>query len=67
LQTLYRKDFAIKHDAVDNCPISAKGITAFLEGKYEVSIPALYEKIYSYVKRFIYFPDEAYLIYVILW
>lgn len=59
--------FDIKHDTVDTARFSAKGVTAYLDGKYEVSIPALYEKIYSYVKRFIHFPDETYLSYVSLW
>ncbi len=62
-----QEGFVIKHDTVDTARFSAKGVTAFLDGKYEVSIPALYEKIYSYVKRFIHFPDEAYLNYVSLW
>jgi len=62
-----QEGFDIKHDTVDTARFSAKGVTAFLDDKYEVSIPALYEKIYSYVKRFIHFPDEAYLSYVSLW
>ncbi len=62
-----QEGFDIKHDTVDTARFSAKGVTAFLDGKYEVNIPALYEKIYSYVKRFIHFPDEAYLSYVSLW
>ncbi len=62
-----QEGFVIKHDTVDTARFSAKGVTAFLDGKYEISIPALYEKIYSYVKRFIHFPDEAYLSYVSLW
>ncbi|MBN1871435.1 MAG: bifunctional DNA primase/polymerase [Candidatus Omnitrophica bacterium] len=59
--------FVIKHDTVDTAHFSAKGITAFLDGKYEVDIPGLYKKIYGYVKRFICFPDEAYLSYISLW
>ncbi len=62
-----QEGFVIKHDTVDTARFSAKGVTAFLDGNYKVSIPALYEKIYSYVKRFIHFPDEAYLSYVSLW
>jgi len=62
-----QEGFVIKHDTVDTARFSAKGITAFLEGKYDVYIPALYEKIYDYVKRFIHFPDEAYLHYLTLW
>jgi hypothetical protein len=62
-----QEGFVIKHGTVDTSRFSANGVTSFLDGKYEISIPALYEKIYSYVKRFIYFPDEEYLSYVILW
>jgi len=62
-----QEGFDIKHDTVDTARFSAKGVTTFLDGKYESSIPALYEKIYGYVKRFIHFPDEAYLSYVSLW
>ena len=67
LEDAPQEGFVIKHGTVDTARFSAKGVTAFLDGKYEVSIPALYEKIYSYVKRFIHFPDEAYLSYVSLW
>ena len=67
LEDAPQEGFIIKHDTVDTARFSAKGVTAFLDGKYEVSIPGLYEKIYSYVKRFIHFPDEAYLSYVSLW
>ena len=62
-----QEGFIIKHDTVDTTRFSAKGITAFLDGTYEINIPTLYEKIYSYVKRFIHFPDEAYLSYISLW
>ena len=67
LEDALQEGFIIKHDTVDTARFSAKGVIAFLNGKYEVNIPALYEKIYAYVKRFIHFPDEAYLIYVSLW
>lgn len=62
-----QEGFVIKHDTVDTARFSAKGVTAFLDGKYEIDILPLYEKIYSYVQRFIYFPDEMYLSYVSLW
>ena len=62
-----QEGFVIKHDTVDTGRFSAEGITAFLDEKYEVSIPDLYEKIYGYLKQFIHFPDEAYLSYISLW
>jgi len=62
-----REGFVIKQDTVDTARFSAKGITAFLNGKCETGIHRLYEKIYGYLKRFIHFPDEAYLSYVSLW
>ena len=67
LEDASQEGFVIKHDTVDTSRFSAKGVASYLDGKYEISIPALYEKIYSYVKRFIHFPDEEYLSYVILW
>jgi|GEM_PF-1681789 hypothetical protein len=59
--------FTLKHDTVDTSRFSAKGICAFMGGQYEVSIPRLYQKIFGYIKRFIHFPDEAYLHYLTLW
>lgn len=62
-----QENFVIKHCTVDTARFSAKGVTAFLDDKYDVSIPAIYEKVYNYVKRFIHFPEEAYLSYLCLW
>lgn len=59
--------FTLKHDTVDTSRFSAKGICAFMGGQYEVGIPRLYQKIFDYIKRFIHFPDEAYLHYLTLW
>jgi hypothetical protein len=59
--------FTLKHDTVDTSRFSAKGICAFMGGQYEVSIPRLYQKIFDYIKRFIHFPEEAYLHYLTLW
>jgi len=59
--------FNIKHNTVDTARFSAKGITTFLEGNYQVRIPELFQKICGYVKRFVVFPDEAYVSYVALW
>lgn len=62
-----KEGFILKHDTVDITRFSAKGISLFLEGKYEINIPGLYQKVYGYIKRFICFPDEAYLNYAVLW
>ena len=59
--------FILKHETVDTTRFSPKGVIAFLEGKYEINIPEIYQKIYDYIKRFIHFPDEAYLSYLTLW
>lgn len=59
--------FILKHETVDTTRFSPKGIIAYLEGKYEINIPEIYQKIYDYIKRFIHFPDEAYLTYLSLW
>jgi len=59
--------FTLKHDTVDTSRFSAKGIRAFMGGQYEISITRLYQKIFDYIKRFIHFPDEAYLHYLTLW
>ncbi|KAF0134050.1 MAG: DNA primase-like protein [Candidatus Saganbacteria bacterium] len=62
-----QEGFVIKHDTVDTARFSAKGVTAFLDGKYGVSITTLYEKIYGYVRRFVHFTDELYLSFITLW
>ncbi len=67
LEEASQEGFVIKHSTVDTSRFSAKGVTAFLDSKYEVSISGLYEKILSYVRLFIRFPDESYLSYISLW
>ena len=57
----------LKHTTVDTTRFSYKGIRTFVEGNSTVSIPGAYWKIYDYIKRFICFPDEAYLSFVTLW
>lgn len=67
LKDAQKEGFILKHEVVDLTRFSAKGISLFLEGKYEINIPGLYQKIYDYIRRFICFPDEAYLAYTVLW
>lgn len=67
LKDAAKEGFILKHETVDVTRFSAKGIGLFLEGKYEVNIHSLYQKVYDYIKRFICFPDEAYLHYMVLW
>ena len=62
-----KEGLILKHETVDITRFSARGISLFLEGKYEVNIRGLYQKVYDYIKRFICFPDEAYLNYTVLW
>jgi len=57
----------LKHTSVDTARFSYKGIRTFVEGNYTVSIPGVYWKVYNYIKRFICFPNEAYLSFVTLW
>lgn len=59
--------FTLKNDTVDTSRFSPQGVSMFLEDKYEISIPSLYQKIYDYIRGFICFPDDAYLAYVTLW
>ena len=59
--------FNIRHTTVDTARFSASGVTSYLDDKYEIRIPLLYQKIHDYVGRFIHFPDELYLDYVSLW
>ena len=67
LKEAQKEGFILKHESVDITRFSTKAIGLFLEGKYEISIPDLYKKVYAYIKRFICFPDEAYLHYAVLW
>ncbi|MDD5258515.1 MAG: bifunctional DNA primase/polymerase [bacterium] len=57
----------LKHTTVDTARFSYKGIRTFIEDNYTVDIPGVYSKVYNYIKRFICFPDEAYLSFVTLW
>jgi len=57
----------LKHTSVDTYRFSYAGISTFLEEDPSVSIFDIYGKVYNYIKRFIYFPDEAYLSFVTLW
>lgn len=57
----------LKHDSVDMTRFSNDGIAEYLNGRYEVKISVLYKKIYDYVKRFILFPADGYLKYLVLW
>ncbi len=57
----------LKHTTVDTTRFSYKGIRTFVEDNYSISIPGVYWKVYNYIKRFICFPDEAYLSFVTLW
>ncbi|MFZ5801649.1 MAG: bifunctional DNA primase/polymerase [Candidatus Omnitrophota bacterium] len=59
--------FSLKHTTVDTARFSYKGISGFLEGKANIDIPGLYEKIYGYITRFIRFPDKSYPAYLSLW
>lgn len=59
--------FTLKQETVDTSRFSSQGVCVFLDGKYEISIPAIYQKIYDYIKRFIHFPNEMYLSFVTLW
>ncbi len=67
LKDAAKEGFILKHAAVDITRFSAKGVSLFLGSKYKVGIPDLYQKVYDYIKRFICFPDEAYLHYTVLW
>jgi len=58
--------FVLKHETVDTTRFSPKGVISFLEGK-EIDIPEIFQRIYDYIKRFIHFPEEAYLTYLALW
>lgn len=57
----------LEHKNVDTSNFSHQGILTLLEKKEHLNVPELYESIYSYIKRFIYFPDESYLHYISLW
>ena len=67
LESALTERLFFKHYNIDYTHFSAKGITAYLEGKYETSVTTLFERIYAYIKRFICFPEEAYLSYISLW
>ncbi|MCK4816602.1 DUF3631 domain-containing protein, partial [bacterium] len=59
--------FVLEHKNIDTSNFSYQGIQTFLEKKDHVDISELYESIYSYIKRFVYFPEESYLHYIALW
>lgn len=62
-----REGFDLKHTTVDTFRFSPKGMHEFLDRKKEADIPALYERIYDYVRRFIRFPNDAYASFLSLW
>ena len=57
----------LKHADVDTTRFSYKGIHTFIEDNSTVSIPDVYRKVYNYIKMFIHFPEEAYLVFLTLW
>lgn len=59
--------FALKHDSLDTSRFSYQGVVSFIENDQTVNIPALFNKIHNYIKRFICFPEEAFLSYLTLW
>jgi hypothetical protein len=61
------KGFNLEQESVDMARFSSQGLTAFLEGEYDVNISNLYQKIHDYVKRFIIVPQDSYLTYLTLW
>lgn len=67
LEDAPREGFILKHNTIDTARFSAKGVSGFLEGEREIDVLRLYQKIYNYIKRFICFPEEAYMSFISLW
>jgi hypothetical protein len=58
---------ALRHKTVDTARFSYKGIRTFLENNVLIDIPNVYSKVHNYIKRFICFPEDAYLSFISLW
>lgn len=58
---------ALRHKTVDIARFSYKGIRTFLENNVLIDIPNVYSKVRNYIKRFICFPEDAYLSFITLW
>lgn len=57
----------LRNKAVDTSRFSPVGIVKFLKGEYSVSILNIYERLHSYIKRFIFFTDDRWVCYLTLW
>lgn len=62
-----KEGFILNHRIIDTSNFSYHGIQDYIEERNKSNISSIYQKINDYIKRFIYFPDEAYLHYVSLW
>lgn len=59
--------FALRYLFVDTARFSADGAVEFMEQKKTVMPSELYQKIHSYIERFIVFKEPAYKAFLTLW
>ncbi len=57
----------LKNPFLDKSRISRSAIADYLEEKREINIPELYQRIHSYISRFVIFQDQQSLIFLVLW
>ncbi len=57
----------LKHDSVDTVRFSPDGIIGFIEGSRSVCLVDLFERIYRYIRQFIFFTDKRWSHYLTLW
>lgn len=61
------KGIILEHKTVDASRFSGRGIGIFLKNNHLPDIAGVYAKVYEYIKRFIHFPDDKYLVFITLW
>jgi len=57
----------LKHKEVDTTRFSPQGVIDFLNGNSNINIPELYDKIYGYITKYIFFKDKRQATYLTLW
>lgn len=62
-----KEGLILRNEDVSISRFSPAGIREFLEGGREVNIPELYERIYDYIRRFVFLADTRVISYLSLW
>ncbi len=59
--------FNLATNNVSTCLFSVEGIGAFIEDRYSIDPFDLYDRIYKYIKQYVFFIDDRYIAYLSLW